>query len=253
MARRGVPCQCIDGYERDGLECVKINQCGPNQNDVSGKCVCNPGYALWQDACRACPSGQSSTDGTTCICSDDEYYKPIENICVKKCKNTQRWVSDRCVCIDNYITYSDGCRQCPANSQANAEKTTCVCDNSNHIYYFSDNACKACPPRQFPNAARTKCLCPQNTIDQNGVCVPDCPGKKIYVEDGSKCVCPFDHILLGDICVERCGLNQEFDRQSQVCNCIPGYAKFSGPCKQCPVGKSTVSQDQSWCICNQAR
>lgn len=189
---------------------MKKEQCPPNQSEVNGVCTCNPGYALWQDSCRKCPDTASSTlDRSTCVCQDDQIFKPIDNICAPKCTvPNQHWVVDRCLCIDNYIAYSDQCRLCPANSQANGPKTTCICNNNAHVYFFNDNACRACPAGQFPNNAKTECLCPQNTKNENGVCVPTCGLNRVYNAVDSSCPCAFGFIEVGNICVERCSINE---------------------------------------------
>ena len=167
-----------------------------------------------------------------------------------KCPGDKRWVGDRCVCLENTIVVNDGCRKCPDNAVSNAAKTTCMCNNPSHVYFFNDNACRNCPAGQIPNSGKTGCVCPVNTKNENGVCVPDCALNRVYNPSDGSCKCAFGFIEVGTICIERCGINEVFANND--CFCKPGFAKYAGPCNECPVGKSTVSSDQKWCICNQA-
>ncbi|KAL0115113.1 hypothetical protein PUN28_010595 [Cardiocondyla obscurior] len=184
-------CRCNPGYEGDGMECAKTDECSGNSECEKNEqctyhptssryeCTCKPGYSMNMDD-RCVPSDCSTNlsqchVNAQCVPSDDGGYK--------------------CICISGY--HGDGVRQCVedhigcnvlnncgrnavcAYNQTSAN-FACVCQPG---YYGNGFTCRpqsSC--RHDPNLCSSEARCVSTGENQFG-----CVCNEGYVGDGINC------------------------------------------------------------------
>ncbi|XP_060579778.1 multiple epidermal growth factor-like domains protein 10, partial [Ruditapes philippinarum] len=249
-------CVCKPGFkfeEESNTTCVDIKECSADSNPCSQhcveeeggySCVCSEkGYQLHTDkaTCVVCPEGYYGENCTkTCDCDNDNTVScdPGNGAC--NC--SEGWSGVRC---QEDINECDT-NTCPDNSKCvNTEGSFyCKCD----VGYFttSDGTCQGCRQNTFGYECNSTCAC---TIDSTQLCNAtngSCKCKTGW--QGDTCSEDIDECAAGTfVCPE----NSTCDNTdgSYKCNCVPGYVKTGGACRECD-GFSYGQDCATPCGCN---
>jgi hypothetical protein len=245
-------CVCISGYTLVNGVCTKIPTCQTNQVLSNNVCVCISGYAFNNyGSCSACPAGSyPSSDQLRCVCPSNQIFNSNYFAC-SACSPNSTPNSDQttCVCIPGYTVVNGNCAQIPT-CQTNQvlSNNVCVCISG---YAFNNyGSCSACPAGSYPSADQLRCVCPSNQIfNSNFFACSACAPNSTPNSDQTTCGCISGYTVVNGNCVQipTCQANQVLS--NNVCVCVAGYAfNTIGGCSKCPAG-SSVSSDQSRCIC----
>ncbi|KAG6798951.1 nidogen-2 [Apis mellifera caucasica] len=228
-------CRCNQGYEGDGMECIKtevscleVDICDPNascqQEESLAKCVCNPGF---------------EGDGTMCSpideCSSSSYC--LEN---ERCLYNSASSRYECTCnpgysmVDSRCVVSD-CSTNPSQCHVNAQCTSigeggyrCVCAEG-----YNGDGIRQCVEDHIGCNVLNNCgrnaVCGYNQTSANFVCV--C--QQGYYGDGFTCLpqssCRHDPAICSpDATCVAAGENQ------YACVCNEGFIGDGTNCKSRP-------------------
>lgn len=228
-------CRCNQGYEGDGMECIKtevscleVDICDPNascqQEESLAKCVCNPGF---------------EGDGTMCSpideCSSSSYC--LEN---ERCLYNSASSRYECTCnpgysmVDSRCVVSD-CSTNPSQCHVNAQCTSigeggyrCVCAEG-----YNGDGIRQCVEDHIGCNVLNNCgrnaVCGYNQTSANFVCV--C--QQGYYGDGFTCLpqssCRHDPAICSpDATCVAAGENQ------YACVCNEGFVGDGTNCKSRP-------------------
>ena len=230
-------CDCIDGYRKvsgQGCNGVCSPICNINEDWISGRCVCKPGFYLINNFCTQCPTGQ--------------IYDIYQRVCRVQCGTNQvyNFNSGKCDCAPGYYIVQGACSRCLAGEIYDEYKQTCnvlPCTAVNEFYSNITNQCicKAqyvrirgvctnCPPGYYYDSYSDQCLCKPGFRETNGFCKPICPSDQTYIN--GECQCNNGAKLWKGKCItpNHCPLNSHLDVNTQCCVCNEGFSVIDGRC-----------------------
>ncbi|XP_029175623.1 nidogen-2 isoform X2 [Nylanderia fulva] len=183
-------CRCNPGYEGDGMECTKTDECNDNSDceenerctyhPISSRyeCTCNPGFSLVDDRCvqSDCSTNPSQCHvNAQCISSGDGGYK--------------------CVCISGY--HGDGMRQCVEDHIGCNVLNNCGRNAVCGYNQTSANFACICQPGYYGDGftclPHTSCRRDPNLCSPDATCVSAgenqfaCVCNEGYIGDGTNC------------------------------------------------------------------
>ncbi len=228
--QEGVCIACRDSEVWTGTECVCPS--GTEWVEATGKCekLCTDGKVRNEDGVCVCPSGTEWVNATgQCepLCEGDL----TRNQTTGECVCTRGRVPDaedptKCVCPDGKEWSKGQCR-CPEGTEEVEDKCEPLCTGGK---VRNDNGVCVCPP--------------DKPDEQNGVCVPTCPGDQVW--DGSECSCPSGTEPFGkDQCLAPCEGDLHRNTVTGECVC-PADREKKGT--QCVCPPDTTENEKGQCI-----
>eukprot|EP00055_Hartaetosiga_balthica_P017168 m.113059 g.113059 ORF g.113059 m.113059 type:complete len:1041 (-) comp9260_c0_seq7:232-3354(-) len=277
-------CKCILGYERvdmgDTFICNKL-ACEANfyEDITTGMCVgCSP---------SDCPGGMELTGECTgtrntlaCVSCNATSFRVDRGTSCTTCQDGTQASSDRTMCEpcpSNTAGVSGVCGMCGLNEVVNADRTSCVCDDSSILVNGvceqcgdgrepdegqlmcvwcgsgsagSGGMCSGCGDGEEPNGMSTVCVaCGGVSAGTGGECV-DCPAGMVPTADRTSCVM-CDAMMYrgeGDASCSLCGDGMEvFANQTGCGGCGFRKAGTNGVCSMCGE-KQVPSDDKTMCV-----
>jgi proprotein convertase subtilisin/kexin type 5 len=230
-------CDCIDGYQKvsgQGCNGVCTPICNINEDWISGRCVCKPGFFLINNFCTQCPAGQ--------------IYDIYQRVCRVQCGTNQvyNFNSGKCDCAQSYYIVQGACSQCLTGETYDSYTQTCSvvpCQGVNEFYSASTQQCVCksmyvrikgvctnCPPGYYYDSYSDQCLCKPGFKEVGGFCNPICPSDQTYVN--GVCQCNNGAKLYNGKCItpNLCPLNSHLDVNSGCCVCNAGFSVINGQC-----------------------
>lgn len=216
----GGPCKSCDAAGSGYSTCPTCS--GGSTYDWHKKtCVCPTGQQYTNGKCSACPAGQSSSDGITCVnCNQNQYSSAGASTC-SSCPSgsTSSAGSSTCTCTATGLYTVNGACPQPCAGGQQAQGGVCVKCPAN-TYSITGGSCQACPGGSTSTTGSAQCSC-SNTgkAPVSGLC---CAANQ-QVSNG-KCACAGSNTILGS---------------SGTCQCQPGYSQGAGSdinCYQCAAG-----------------
>ncbi|CAL5989142.1 Conserved_hypothetical protein [Hexamita inflata] len=190
-------CVCDSGYFKSASKCAAC----PIGSQVTGdglSCSCSNGLGFdpLRVLCYSCPAGTSLSQNA-CLCSGSQYY--FSGSCLS-CPSGASLKTDKssCACTDAskfFDAKSNSCRSCPDSSSSNGNGQ-CLCPGD---FFLRNEMCIKCPAGTQPNSLKTSCVCVDNQVfNSSSLTCSECSSNMTVFND--RCVCDFGFQQIGSVC-----------------------------------------------------
>ena len=215
--------------------CQSFNICSNNQYFDGTKCLCFQGYALVGSDCYPSCGTNAYVKNFNCQCLPGYVYAPGTSFCVEQsiitCGANQILINNICSCQNGYGLVNQVCVICPINSSKSSDGR-CVCNHG----YSLNSATLTCVSDCYANAVRNnlgQCICSNGYYNTGSQCIPQtgCPNSQIW--DGLACSCPQGQVI--DSITNHCTYCNTNDRMvsNSKCVCSPTYYPTLIGCSSC--------------------
>ncbi len=222
-------CECEEGYERVGDECLE--KCKAGETRVGKECKCTDSkYCKYNNVCRLIATAEEKNSSTyACECTG-LYKRNSNGLCECSASNT---------CIDNS---TKACRLIGDYEKKNSSTYACECADG---YEKVGNECLKKCPAHSTRYGKNVCICNSGYDQVEDECLPECKEGETRVGKVCKCT-DSKYCTYNNVC-RLIATAEEKNSVSYACECTGLYKRNSNGLCECSASNTCIDSNTKAC------